>query len=236
MMNELDSSVFKRLGVLPTAVIGDTLREMGFHHQALNHKIAGLDRSMRCCGPAFCIEGETSVGDLPKNEPGALIPSFEIFRRPLEDHVLVIATGGFEGCPVWGGNIALSAQLKQVAGVVADGGVRDVVAITEIGVPTWATFITPVSSAKRWRITQFGSPIVMPGQTHSQVVITPGDAIVADADGVMVVPARLAQQVAESAEELERIELVQRNELLSGDDRQAVYERYDRFGHIPKTR
>ena len=74
----------------------------------------------------------------------------------------------------------------------------------------------------------------MPGQTHSQVVIAPGDAIVADADGVMVVPARLAQQVAESAEELERIELVQRNELLAGDDRQAVYERYDRFGHIPK--
>jgi len=126
--------------------------------------------------------------------------------------------------------------LSRFAGVVADSGVRDVVAITEIGVPTWATFITPVSSAKRWRITQFGSPIVMPGQTHSQVVITPGDAIVADADGVMVVPARLAQQVAESAEELERIELVQRNELLSGDDRQAVYERYDRFGHIPKTR
>ena len=52
----------------------------------------------------------------------------------------------------------------------------------------------------------------------------------------MVVPARLAQQVAESAEELERIELVQRNELLAGDDRQAVYERYDRFGHIPTMR
>ena len=104
----------------------------------------------------------------------------------------------------------------------------------EFGIPTWARFVTPVSSAKRWRTTRIDEPIVMRGQTHGQVAVEPGDPIVAGADGVIVVPSRVAETVAEAAEELDRIEQRQREEILRGDDRQAVYERYDRFGHIPK--
>ena len=104
----------------------------------------------------------------------------------------------------------------------------------ELGIPTWARFTTPVSSAKRWRITRIDEPIAMRGQTHGQVAVEPGDPIVADADGVIVVPSRVAETVAEAAEELDRIEQRQREEILRGDDRQAVYERYDRFGHIAK--
>jgi 4-hydroxy-4-methyl-2-oxoglutarate aldolase len=233
-MSDDHKPICARLGALPTAILGDTLREMGFHHQALHHSIAGLDRGMRCSGPAFCIAGEASMSGTPNSASGAPNPGFEMFRRPLDGRVLVIATGGYDEAPVWGENIALSARIARVGGVVVDGGLRDVLAQIELGIPTWARFTTPVSSAKRWRITRIDEPIVMRGQTHGQVAVEPGDPIVADADGVIVVPSRVAETVAEAAEELDRIEQRQREEILRGDDRQAVYERYDRFGHIPK--
>ena len=174
------------------------------------------------------------MGGTPNSASGAPNPGFEMFRRPLDGRVLVIATGGYEEAPVWGENIALSAKIARVGGVVVDGGLRDVLAQIEFGIPTWARFATPVSSAKRWRITRIDEPIAVRGQTHGQVAVEPGDPIVADADGVIVVPSRVAETVAEAAEELDRIEQRQREELLRGDDRQAVYERYDRFGHIPR--
>ena len=59
-MSDDEKSIYARLGALPTAVLGDTLREAGFHHQALHHSIAGLDRGMRCSGPAFCMAGEAT--------------------------------------------------------------------------------------------------------------------------------------------------------------------------------
>ena len=233
-MSDDHKPICARLGALPTAILGDTLREMGFHHQALHHSIACLDRGMRCSGPAFCIAGEASMGGTPNSASGAPNPGFEMFRRPLDGRVLVIATGGYEEAPVWGENIALSARIARVGGVVVDGGLRDVLAQIEFGIPTWTRFVTPVSSAKRWRITRIDEPIAMRGQTHGQVAVEPGDPIVADADGVIVVPSRVAETVAEAAEELDRIEQRLREEILRGDDRQAVYERYDRFGHIPK--
>ena len=170
-----------RLGALATAVLGDTLREMGFHHQALHHSIAGLDRGMRRSSPAFCMAGEASMGGTRNSASGAPNPGLEMFRRPLDGRVLVIATGRYDEAPVWGENIALSAKIARVGGVVVDGGLRDVLAQIEFGIPTWARFVTPVSSAKRWRITRIDDPIAMHGQTHGEIAVEPGDPIVAGA-------------------------------------------------------
>jgi 4-hydroxy-4-methyl-2-oxoglutarate aldolase len=80
-----------------------------------------------------------------------------------------------------------------------------------------------------------GIPIMLPGQRGTPVVIHPGDIVLADTDGVVVIPARLATQVILDAEVLEQIEEKIRKDLRKGEDREAVYKRHDRFGHIKKA-
>jgi regulator of RNase E activity RraA len=72
------------------------------------------------------------------------------------------------------------------------------------------------------------------GQVTSHVNVSPGDMVIADRDGVVIVPQQLAVRVLEAAEELERIERLIRAALRAGEDREAVYQRYPKFAHIRK--
>jgi regulator of RNase E activity RraA len=72
----------------------------------------------------------------------------------------------------------------------------------------------------------------MPGQTGVQVRIAPGDTIHADADGVIVIPAAHLEQAVRDAEIFESMEKSIQRDLRSGVDREAIYKRYDKLGHI----
>ncbi|MGQ0663038.1 MAG: RraA family protein [Pseudomonadota bacterium] len=223
-----------RLSEFPTAIAGDVLRELGHPHQILSSRIAPIARGMKLCGPAFCVRGQVPMR-IPFRVPaGRRPPTYEMFDHLRPGCIMVIATGGFREAAVWGENIAITAKLKGYAGIVVDGGLRDAQAQLDSGIPTFVRFITPASSTGRWVITDYELPIVMPGQTASAVTVNPGDLILGDTDGVIVVPRAQASRAIDAATELHRIEEHQREELRRGDGRQAVYERYDRFAHIKK--
>ena len=74
----------------------------------------------------------------------------------------------------------------------------------------------------------------LPGQTSATVVINPGDFVVGDYDGVVVVPREVAEEVATAAEKTEALEHRIKDELLAGEDREKVYKRNDRYAHIAK--
>jgi regulator of RNase E activity RraA len=233
-MDQTTADLCDAFGRLRTAIVGDTLREMGFAHQILCSSIAGLVRGMQVVGPAFCIRGEAAMGAVARTTPGTPHPKYEMFHAMYDGCVLVYATGGYDEAAVWGDNIHVTAKRKGCRGVIADGGVRDAQAIIEAGVPVFGRFITPASSAPRFHIRGFEIPVTMPGQTSRHVAVAPGDIVLGDFDGIVVIPRRAAAACLEAANELHRIEQIQSAELLRGDDRQTVYERYDRFGHIAK--
>jgi len=222
------------IGKLRTAIIGDVLREMGLHHQILSSTISGLVRGMRVCGPAFCINGETVMGGYQKLPDGTRQPKYEMFRSMYEGCVLVYATGGYDEAASWGDNINITAKLKGSRGIVVDGGFRDAEAIIETGMQCFGRFITPASSAPRFGITAFEVPVVMPGQTRTHVTVNPGDIVLGDFDGVLIVPRAAAANCLAYANELATIEEAQFQRLARGEDRQAVYEGRSRFGHIKK--
>jgi 4-hydroxy-4-methyl-2-oxoglutarate aldolase len=118
--------------------------------------------------------------------------------------------------------------------VIVDGGTRDSLELGEMAFPTFVRFASAARIEGRWRHVEFEMPIKLPGQVGRSVAVNPGDVIVADADGIVVVPRELSAQVAELGEELARIEEQMRRELADGVDREEVYRRHDRYAHIPK--
>lgn len=108
--------------------------------------------------------------------------------------VLVLSGSGPLGA-VWGEMVALGAATKGLAGVVIEGSTRDVDAIEQLGFPVWSTSVRPLGASKR------ASGSVNLPVTCAGVRVSPGDLIVADGDGVVVVP---QEAVAETLEATER--------------------------------
>jgi regulator of RNase E activity RraA len=167
-----------------------------------------------------------------------MAPRYEMFRRMTPGAILVVHSGSYDEAVVFGENVVIGVRAKGCAGIVADGGVRDVDSIRAMGaeIPVFARFATPVSSAGRWRYVELEVPVVMPGQTTAGVAVKPGDWMVGDGDGVMVVPAAFAADVAADARRLHAIEEGFRPRLLAGEDPQQVYGSVRKFDHVRRHR
>ena len=99
------------------------------------------------------------------------------------DDVYLISSGGSEDVALWGELLSTSCQAKGVAGVVCDGFIRDITQVNEIGFPCFARGTVPYDINGRVEVLGHGEPITVGG-----VVISLGDLIIGDADGIAVVP------------------------------------------------
>ena len=125
--------------------------------------------------------------------------------------ILVLANGGGTQGALWGDVACTFAAHKGIAGVVADGPVRDIDALREMDFPVWATSISPSHPEKRGP-GSVNVPIVVDG-----VLVEPGDVIVADGDGVLAIPqAHLARTLKGARQRAER-EVAIRKRIKAGE-------------------
>ncbi|MGE3065425.1 MAG: RraA family protein [Hyphomicrobiaceae bacterium] len=113
---------------------------------------------------------------------------------------IVVAGDAFTATAVVGDNVAMMAKNKGVTAIVIDGMARDKDGIVGVGLPLFAHGITPNSCVKTGPGT-VGLPVVAGG-----VAVAPGDVVVGDRDGVVIVPAALAEHVAGQLDEIRRLE------------------------------
>jgi regulator of RNase E activity RraA len=125
--------------------------------------------------------------------------------------------------------IALGMKRRGCAGALADGGIRDIESIGRQRFPVYARYRTPVQSIGRWKVTARQVPVFLPGATSRRVKVRPGDFVLADTDGVIVVPAELAVKVLAEAERLTAKEIRVRRDLDSGASLEDVLKKY---GHV----
>lgn len=145
------------------------------------------------------------------NYPGDNLMIHVALNVAKRGQILVLTNGGGSQGALWGDVACTFAVEKGIAGVVADGAVRDVEALRELDFPVWATAISPEHPEKRGPGC-VNVPIVVDG-----VFVEPGDVIVADDDGVLVIPQAQLRRAVEGARERANREIAVRERIKSGE-------------------
>jgi regulator of RNase E activity RraA len=170
----------------PAANVGDAMDRFGLMHSSIAARTPGA----HCVGPALTVH--TREGD-----------NLAV-HRALDDAVPgdVLVVNGFGDLTraVFGDLLAEVCLARGVAGVVIDGAVRDVAAIGDLGLPLWARAVTPAGPTKTGP-GRIGGRVACGG-----VVVEPGDLVVADTDGVAVVPQHACRDVLGRLEQIEATE------------------------------
>jgi len=212
----------RRFARIYTAAITDVMDEMGLQRQTLPAAIQPLLPDMRAAGYAFTARGRARKSG-PRERDATLRQFLGMLGAVPADSVLVLAAND---------NVAahfgeLSAEWlrsRRVRGAVIDGATRDAASITRIRFPTFVRYRTPQDSVPRWRVSDWGQPLTIGG-----VRITLGDVIVADLDGVVVVPRRAAHEVLLRCEKLVGTENKVRTAVKRGMLPLAAYEKFGSF-------
>ena len=167
------------------------LVDASFHQVVPGSRAAGPARTVQC-GQADNLMVHAAIGVL---EPG---------------DVLVIAMPEPEAVALMGDLLATQAKVHGAAAVLIDGAVRDVEELAEIGLPIWARFVR-IRGATKNAVGALDVPVTIGGQ-----VIEPGDTVVLDADGVVVVAKSRADEVLAASLEREQYEVRKRQQLQAG--------------------
>ena len=208
----------ERFARIPTAALADVLDARGHREQTLPPEIRPLSPGMRLAGQAFTVEGrptETQDWDAAIRRTLAMLGSVPA------GHVAVYQCH-HDVSAHFGELSATSLSSRGVAGCVIDGGCRDVHLIVEEGFPVFARFTTPEDSTWRWQVTATQVEI-----TIGRVQIQPGDWIVGDRDGVVVVPEAVAADALAEAEAKAQTENAIRDAVRNG---MLPLDAYQRFG------
>jgi 4-hydroxy-4-methyl-2-oxoglutarate aldolase len=136
--------------------------------------------------------------------------------------ILIAATGGSMRSGIWGELLSSAAQNSGCTGAIVDGAVRDVRRTRALGFPVFARGTCPLDSKDRQRVIDIDVPVEIDG-----VVFTPGDLVVADEDGVVVIPRRVEATVLDRAWSKAQQENQVRGAIRSG---MKAAEIFDRFG------
>ena len=204
---------------LYTAVLSDVLDELGHTQQAMAAKMRPLDEELVLVGYArtglFQEVGEVTPGENP----------YELEIRIVDDlkevAVMVFACGGSERIAPWGELLTTAARARGAAGAVTDGFVRDVRGIRGMKFPVFHGGIAPLDSKGRGKVVAIDVPVDCAG-----VRIEPGDLVVGDVDGVVVVPSALEERAIARALEKVSSENVTRDELRAGARLKDVFDRH----------
>lgn len=202
---------------LYSAVLADVLDGLGHRTSALPPAIRPLRPEWRIFGRAVTLAA-VPVTAIP-DHPYAL--ELECLDNLRPGDVLVGTTGGDQGSALWGELLSTSARAHGAVGVVFDGLTRDAAKILAMDFPVFATGFSPLDSKGRLDVVSYGQPIQIGG-----CMIATGDLVCADIDGIVIVPARLAEQAITLALEKVRAENRVRDELARGRSAREVFAEY----------
>ena len=166
---------------LYTAVLSDVLDELGYRDQAMPPSIRPLDDALVMAGRARTGIYREVYSVTPGVNPYALEIALVDDLKPGE--VAVLGCGGSSRIAPWGELLSTAARARGAAGCLTDGFVRDVKFIRKMSFPVFHGGIAPLDSKGRGMVAEIDVPIHCGG-----VAVSPGDLVVGDADGVIVVP------------------------------------------------
>jgi 4-hydroxy-4-methyl-2-oxoglutarate aldolase len=177
-----------RYSRLYTAAINDIFQKKGLHHQWLGSAISckTVDLQNRIiAGAAFTVQWISDPLPDERDKPAA-----KMVEAYPEDGIVVVDAGADQISGFWGELATTVCQRNGVRGAVINGGAKDTGIIKTMGFPIFCKFTSPVDGFYRSRLRGWQIPIWI-----NEILIQPGDMIVADNDGVLVVPQEIAEEI-----------------------------------------
>jgi len=189
-----DSELVAQYRRVEVASVSDALEQIAGKRMYMSHHMQPIFTT-KFAGLARTVQLKKDEGN---KDPEALTGMLEAIDQGSTDSVYVMVVEDGEDIAGMGGLMGTAMAARGYAGAVIDGGVRDVAYLRKIGFPVFATGIVPSTSVHHYRFAGAQIPIVCNG-----VTVSPGDIVVADSDGVAVVPRAQAQAVLTLAQQMD---------------------------------
>ncbi|THF65253.1 RraA family protein [Pseudothauera rhizosphaerae] len=179
------------------SLVADVLDGLGYDTAVPAGRLAPLASGQRVVGPAVTVRHSRvrraagvglARGDVPR------LGGLDQIALTRSGDVLVIDAGGEGEASSFGGLMANAVRHGGLAGVVVDGAVRDAANIRALGLPLWSRTLTPRTGKHRLELVEFNGVVDIGG-----VQVWPGDLLLGDDDGLLVVPAAIAADVLDRA-------------------------------------
>lgn len=197
-----DSAAFAALANVTTATLTTILLKKGLRNVWIRGSFPLTSGQSRIVGRAFTVRFIPAREDLATP---ASWSSPKSTRAAIEEMpagcIAAIDANGVKDAGFWGDILCARMAVRGVAGLVSDGAVRDLAGVLSTGLPVWANGTAAPPSVAGLTFVDWQQPIGCGG-----VAVFPGDVIVADGDGAVVIPAALFEEVVALAVEQERLE------------------------------
>lgn len=202
-----------------TASVADAVDKVASRRGYLDHEIKPRINDTKICGPAVTIlEGPTDEVLPPQHALDAIDESEA-------GSVIVISIGGHRDVAVWGGLMTAGAVANGHEAAILDGGVRDLTEIRrDYDFPVYARSISPGTTLGRFKTLSRNEPV-----TVGDVVVHPGDIIVGDVDGLVVVPRDHAEAVLAMSREIDEREAEQARLIIESKSLRDGLAKYGRI-------
>ena len=220
---------------MSTASIASALLKVGLRNIWIRGAAPAAGNVSRVVGEAFTMRFLPMREDLT----GAALAKLKNSRAAIEaaeaGSIIVIDAMGVVDAGVAGDVLCARMVSRGVQGLVTDGAIRDVVGVEGAGLPVWCAGVSAPAPGNALTFIDWGAPIACGG-----VAIFPGDVIVADRDGAVVIPQAMVEAIAAEAEEIERFDAWVVQKVSEGEALPGLYppspenhERYKRETAAP---
>ncbi len=204
-----------------TGAVHDIMRTLGLGRFTLPHAIRPIFPERTLCGPVFTLSGRVKQGA----DAHETLLAWTGFLSRAEPGTVVVCQPNDSTVAHMGELSAETLQLRGVRGYVVDGGCRDVNFLLEIGFPVFCRYFTPRDVVSYWLPDAMNDRAV----TLGEVTVRPGDYVLGDRDGVVVLPRDRAEEIVARTEEVIRTESLVRTAIRGGMDPQEAYRKYGKF-------
>ena len=210
----------QRLEKCYTGAVYDVLRAHGYPNQVLPRDIKPLLTDKPLAGPIFTVEGKA---DNTVGEHESLLEWTRMLTKSPAGHV-VICQPNDDVVSHMGELSSETFVYRGVLGYIVDGGARDTSFISKLGFPLFYKYTTPVDIVKKWTPTAYNETITIGG-----VEINGGDYVLADIDGVVIIPGKIAEEIVTAVEVCMQTENKVRTAILDGMAPDEAYLKFGKF-------
>lgn len=212
---------YRRVSV---SVVCDALYELGLPERVLPSDLRPLLPETPMAGIAYTLRGRAIRPPIGWASGIERIESYLRMFDELSPHSVLVSSNPGSEVGHFGELTGNAAKQRGCVGVVLDGNLRDLDGLVDIGLQVFYRDLSPLNAIGRWEMAASQVPV-----TIGDVIVEPGDLIVAGRDGVLAVPGAEKERVLEQAESIDGSEAQVRQDMRDGA---SPWEGLERHGHI----